>query len=275
MSRFTQGLAVITVAIATTSHGFAAPKQAPLTSAVVQKQLRNLPNPELPAQTAKLVVAAQGETREAQTEMIVTTSVRLNPVAAPMIVSSVCRLSPDVAATAAAAAAKIEPQQMEAIVRAATTAAPGQALNILTALCKDHGKQYETIATSVSKAVQGMDRSIVTTVGEAIPSLKLFIGRSLETLTKQKDFVMSVPAVFSQVTADVDNTSRVLKTSQEVLLTKGVPQAQFSMLPPPPLPQPRKLVAFQPYDDSVNQFPTKYFDSVPVTGGRNYSTPAN
>ncbi len=271
----TQGLAVVTIALISTSQGSATTPAVSFNTASLVQKLKSVPNAELPAQTATLVVQAKGSTRDQEAAFIVGSAVELNPAAAPLIVSSVCRLSPDVAAVVAEAAAKKQPKQIEAIARAASSAAPGQSLKVLAILCKNHSADYEVIASAVAKTTPGMDRSIVAAVGEALPSLKLFITRSVETLAKQKDFTISVPEVFSQVTADVDNTAKVLKTQPDQILTKGIAQAQFSLLPPPPLPQPRKLVAFTPFDNSVRPDPIKYFDSVPVTGGRNYSAPSN
>ena len=238
-------------------------------------QLSSVPRPELPAKAANLVLIAQGEDRVKVTEAVVNAAVDLNPVASPMIIGSISKLSPDMAPVAAAAAAVKQPKQARAIAKAAATSAPSQALKIVAAMCKGQPGEYREIAVAVAEAVPGMDSSIINTVIDAVPTLKTFYVRVAETFASGKSGIPSVSIFLGQISKDLDNSARVLKSSPTVILAQGVAPDQQSLLPSPPAPPPPPVVRppFTGLGGTPGEINRNQTVEIPPGGPRNYSAP--
>lgn len=266
---------VATTAFILSSLSIATAKEGTTDSATILKQLKAVPNPELPAKAASLVLGEQGEDRQKVAETIVSTAVEINPVAAPMIVASVSKLSPDLAPAIASIAASKEPTQTRAIAKAAAGAAPSQALKIVAAMCKMQPGQFKAISTGVAESVPKMDRSIVASVIEAVPTLKPFYLRASKILLRDSSSNPSVASFMDVMTRDIDNSAKALKVTTETLVASGVTPTQQTQLPAPPAPPSSPIVRppFTPGGGTPGEINRNQTVEVAPGSGRNYSAP--
>jgi hypothetical protein len=235
----------------------------------IQTQLSAVAAPELPAQAAQIIAAANAAARPAITGTVIADVFSLKPASLVSVVSAIAQQSPDVAAIAAATAAKLEPKQASWIARAAASAAPGQAISIVTAVCKAVPSQYGAVAVAVAQAVPDASSAILAAVGDAIPTLKPYLDQASATYQGS-----SVEVVIGEAQRLIEVTLQSSYRSTGPLLTTMstpgpsatvAPQLTVPLPPPtqkPPITAPPATPGQVSYTNSI---------TVPANGGRDYS----
>jgi hypothetical protein len=100
----------------------------------VQKVLKSVPAPELPAKAADLVVKAKSSDQKAVTISVVTAAIALRPASAAAVVGAIARVAPHRAALAASTAIALVPKQAAEINKASLTTAITTEKSIATAV---------------------------------------------------------------------------------------------------------------------------------------------
>jgi hypothetical protein len=125
---------------------------------------------------------------------------------------------------------------------------------------------------AVAEAVPKIDRGIISTVIEAVPTLKPFYLRAAEALAKDNDGNPIVARYMDQISRDISQSARTLKTSEQTLVATGITPGQQSYLPQPPPVMPMIRPAFQPLPGSPGEINRNQTFEIPPTGTR-YSSP--
>lgn len=214
--------------------------------------LEKVPAAELPAMTARLVMACKPQERNATTRNAVTAAVRINPAAAPLIVGAVSRAAPQTAAFAAQAAAREQPALAAAITRAAVGVAPAYAANIVRAVCSSVPGEQRNIAIAAVRAAPFASNEILRSVGSVQADLRPFIEREIEAHGRTAP---SVAHCLDQATLAQS------QAASAVPFARPYPRPPPVRPGPPGPPNPNKPPALRPPPDR------------PPPGGRNYARP--
>lgn len=146
---------------------------AEVSTQTIEKTLKAVRAPELPAKAASLVSKAKTEDREATTIAAVKTAIGINRASAAAVVGAIAHANPKMASVAAATAVSLEPKQAAKIARAAASGAPSEADAIVAAMSKAapsfSNAISENVASTISAgktlaSVNGFDRA--PTVGD-------------------------------------------------------------------------------------------------------------
>lgn len=106
-------------------------------TANVQKVLKAVRAPELPAKAADLVLKASKEEQEAVTISVVKAAIAIRPASAAAVVGAIARVAPHRAAIAASTAIALAPKQTAAINKASLSAVAHKEATLRNSVQKD------------------------------------------------------------------------------------------------------------------------------------------
>lgn len=212
-------------------------------------RLRGVRPPELPRETARLIVNEQADAADA-----VSAAISLSGASPQLIVGSVAKEAPKSAAAAAATAIAAEPKltsnlEMQpkltlAITKAAVSAAPSEIAAIVSESCKARPASFYVIGMAAAEAAPRSSDKILPAIIAGVPALKPILQRAQSDF-KASNRSSSLALVLKHAENLLLSISRDQNVSPEALLAKETEVsltqklvAKADTLPPPPVQRP-------------------------------------